>query len=71
MAIMEMQDKISKAIDDGKFAVGIFLDLSKAFDTLDHHILTAKLKYYGIRGVALDWFKSYLCTHQQYVKTYC
>ena len=62
MAIMEMQDKISNAIDEGEYAVGIFLDLSKAFDTLDHYTLIAKLEYYGIRGLALEWFKSYLCS---------
>jgi len=67
MAILEMYDKISAAIDDGEFAVGIFLDLSKAFDTLDHDILIAKLDYYGVRGVALDWFKSYLHCRKQYV----
>ena len=64
---MEMQDKISNAIDEGEYAVGIFLDLSKAFDTLDHYTLIAKLEYYGIRGLALEWFKSYLCSRKQYV----
>ena len=64
MAIIEMQDKISNAIDEGEYAVGIFLDLSKAFDTLDHYTLIAKLEYYGISGLALEWFKSYLCSHK-------
>jgi len=60
MAVLEIVDKISDAIDNKYHSLGVFMDLSKAFDTLDHNILLGKLKYYGIYGTALMWFKSYL-----------
>ena len=62
-----MYGKISTAIDQKEIAVGIFLDLSKAFDTVNHSILFDKLKYYGIRGLALDWVKSYFSNRVQFV----
>ena len=67
LAIHELTDKISRAIDYHKITVGIFLHLSKAFDTVDHNILLDKLEYYGIRGTPLTWFKSYLTNRVQYV----
>ena len=67
-AIINFADKITTAIDQGKFSVGIFLDLSKAFDTINHRILIRKLDHYGIRGVAKKWFENYLCNRKQLVK---
>ena len=56
MALLELTDGISKSIDERKLTVGIFLDLAKAFDTVNHKILLDKLQYYGIRGTPLNWF---------------
>src|SRR6218665_1540008 len=50
LSATSMQDKISQAIDNNEYSIGIFLDLSKAFDTVDHNILIQKLERYGIRG---------------------
>ena len=68
MAIIELTTKRSEAIDEGKLTAGIFLDLSKAFDTVDHSIIISKLEHYGIRGIALQWFKNYLLNSYQIVK---
>ena len=51
-ALLDLTEDIRKAIDDKQFAVGVFIDLQKAFDTVDHTILLKKLDHYGIRGVA-------------------
>ena len=54
-------------MDKGNIPINIYLDMSKAFDILDHRILIAKLRYYGITGTALDLFISYLSNRKQYV----
>ena len=68
LALHHLYDKISAAIDKKKFTVGIFLDLSKAFDTVDHGIVLKKLEHYGIRGLVLEWIKSYFTNRQQCVE---
>ena len=67
LALMDLVDSISKNIDEGNYSIGIFLDLSKAFDTINHTILLDKLCRYGIRGVTLNWFKHYLNDRKQFV----
>ena len=57
-ALIQLYDKLSDAIDQGKVTLGLFIDLSKAFHTVNHDILLAKLEFYGARGVALQWLKS-------------
>ena len=68
MALIDLVDNVSQAIDDKKIGLGVFVDLSKAFDTVDHDILTNKLNHYGIRGVQLSWFADYLKNRTQRVK---
>lgn len=65
---MHLYDKISAAIDSKQIALGLFIDLSKAFDTVNHEILLSKLEFYGIRGLALEWFRSYLSGRLQQVQ---
>ena len=66
-ALLDLIEDIRNAMDNNKFAVGVFVDLQKAFDTVDHNILLNKVDHYGIRGVANNWFKSYLSNRKQFV----
>ena len=68
MALLKLTEDVSRSIDDGNLTVGVFIDLAKAFDTVDHKILLNKLNHYGIRGVVNNWFNSYLSNREQFVK---
>ena len=66
LALIEFTDNIIKYLDEGYYCISVFVDLTKAFDTVDHTILLEKLDQYGIRGHANNFFKSYLSERQQY-----
>ena len=66
-ALINITENTTTALDDGNIGSGVFEDLQKAFDTVDHQILLAKLNHYAISGVSNDWFKSYLSNSNQYV----
>ena len=59
---------MSKASDNKKHATGVFVDLKKAFDTVDHEILIKRLNFYGVRGVGNDWVKRYFTNRKQFVE---
>ena len=67
-ALLSITDKIRGFLDNKTFACGVFVDLEKAFDTVNHRILLSKLEHYGIRGRANCWLKSYLSNRDQCVK---
>ena len=66
-ALLNMSQAISDSLDAGNFGCGVFVDLRKAFDTVDHKILLKKLHHYGIRGTAFDLLSSYLSNRLQFV----
>ena len=65
-ALTSLTEMIRKALNEDKFSCGVFVDLEKAFDTVDHGILLSKRNHYGVRGASYKWFKSYLTGRQQY-----
>ena len=66
-AIIQLIDQINSSFEKNNFTLGVFIDLSKAFDTVDHHILISKLENYGVNGNNLRWFQSYLKNRKQYL----
>ena len=66
-AIIQLVQEILQSFNENKFTLGVFIDLSKAFDTVDHKILLAKLQNYGIKNTNLKWFDSYLSSRKQYI----
>ena len=65
-AIHQLTRDITSSFEKGEYTLGVFINLSKAFDTVDHQILIKKFQYYEIDGCALEWFKSYLNNRKQY-----
>ena len=66
-AILQLVNQITEAFSQGKYTLGIFIDISKAFDTVNHNILLVKLKAYGIQSENLKWFRSYLSNRKQFI----
>ena len=66
-ALITLVDNITKSLDNGDVVIGVFLDLKKAFDTVNHKIFKNKLYHYGIRVNVLKWFESYLTNRSQFV----
>ena len=64
---MSITENIQSQLDQNKFRAGVLIDLNKIFDTVDHEILLKKLSHCGIRGIANEWFCSYLTKRKQYV----
>ena len=63
-AILNLTDDNLTSFEKGQFTLGVFMNLSKAFDTVNHNFLLHKLELYGIKGKCLNWFKSYLKDRQ-------
>lgn len=68
MELMALTEESTDCMDKRTFAIGVFLDLKKAFDTINRDILLKKLERYGIRWVALNWLISYIGQRKQFVE---
>ena len=66
-ALISLTESVKQTLDEGMFGCGVFIDLQKAFDTVNHLILLQKLQHYGVRGTSLNWFSSYLTDRKQCV----
>ena len=66
-AMIQITESIRNSIDKNEFGCGIFIDLKKAFDTVNHFIILSKLNHYGVRGKAYDWFQSYQSNRKRYL----
>ena len=67
-ALLQLVDQIYKSFERNEYTIGVFIDLSKAFDTVDHNILLKKLDVYGISGTYFQWFRNYLSNRKQYIQ---
>ena len=67
--ILQLTRDITGSFEKSKYTLGVFIDLSKAFNAVGHQILNKKLQYYGIDGTALEWFKNYLSNKKQYISS--
>lgn len=70
-ALINIVERIRQSLDKGDAAVHVFVDLQKAFDTVDHSILLSKLSHYGVIGIVNRWFHSYLSSRSQFVCLCC
>jgi hypothetical protein len=66
LAVIDVIDSIYERLDNGEKIIGLYFDLQKAFDTVNHEILLCKLQKFGVRGIVHDWFKNYLSDRYQY-----
>ena len=67
-AIIQLVEQIYENFEENKYTLGVFIDLAKAFDTVDHKILLRKMEVYDIGGTRLKWFENYLTNRKQYIQ---